>query len=129
MKRFLVAFALLATLLVSKESSAQTWNSALLQTNPAANAIVADTGPALGDNARKWYTICSSTVSAILIVEHRDAANATNLHSQGFFLPANGTVTMGPDSALVVLNGERVRLRLNAAVTGSLWCSVFLDPA
>jgi hypothetical protein len=133
MKRLAVCAAICGLLfLASGAASAQTaptWASAGLLTNQLANAIVADTGPATQDGARKWYVSCSSSVAAILVVEHRDAANATNLHAQGFFVPANGTVTIGPEAInVVVLTSERLRVRLNTGITGSLWCSVFMDP-
>ena len=104
------------------------WSSNGLLTNPVANAIVAEL-VASGDNARKWKVVVSSSVAATVVVEHRDVANTANVpgHTQGFFVPANGSVNICSDIAIPIFDLQRIRIRLNAGITGSIWGSVLME--
>lgn len=95
-------------------------------TNPAINTILADSGQ-VTDNTHEIYALCASTVAAVIVLEHRDAANATNVWSQYLILPANTTTQIVFIKWVVTTLNERVRFRLNAAITGSVQCSVVID--
>jgi len=109
-------------------ASALDWTSNGLLTNPAANTILAEQ-VAVGDNARMWVVMCSASVASTVVVEHRDAANLTTIagHSQGFFIPANGATTPNSVIRIPIFDQERIRVRLNGAVTGGVWCSVLME--
>jgi hypothetical protein len=66
------------------------WFSAGVQVNPATDAILADTGalPDTGHGAIK--IVLGATVIAVCSIEHRNAANNANLHSQAIACPVNG---------------------------------------
>ena len=124
MKRFSFVFVLFLAL----PALAQQWGSAGLQTNPLVNAVLAEVVNSGADNALHWKFTCSSTVAATVVFEHRDAANAANVHAQGYFLTANQPFTDSSGVPTTVLfSGERFRIRLNAAITGLIWCSVLTD--
>jgi hypothetical protein len=102
-----------------------TWFSAGIVTNPATDAILADSGALAGDAGPQDVSILvGGTVLAVLTIEHRNAANGANLFSQVITSPANDArqfwVTTRFNSS------ERVRVRLNVGVTGSLQSSIFL---
>lgn len=125
MRKIVVALLLLALHAVAH---AQTWNSAGVLTNPAVNTIMADSG-AQNEGLRHWSVLCSSSVAAVLVVEHRDGTNTVNVtgHSQAFVLAAMNTAELTPAAGLFFLQDERIRIRLNAAVTGTAQCSVFVE--
>jgi len=107
------------------------WATAGLQTNPAANAVLADTG-ALPPQSLNMTMFCSCTVACTVVLEHRNAANNANVvdpltgntHAQGFFIGAQGSQANPFPQAIFLEDQERVRLRLNTAITGAAWCSI-----
>jgi hypothetical protein len=126
MKTILTALTLF--LAVSLSASAQTWNSAGILTNPAANTIMADSGPQ-NEGLRAWSVVCSATGSAQLIVEHRNATDTANVpnHTQGLLIAANGYAPLNPAAGIFFLQDERIRVRANAAVAGAAQCSVWVE--
>lgn len=110
--------------------AAENWDTAGILTNPAANAILADTGPQTyptsgdGSGTLNFTVIVSSTVACIVHIELRDAANAATIKSQAVILPANGTFQSIKNLAVPLNGGERLRLRLQAAITGSAQGSI-----
>lgn len=135
MKKSLVALILAAAAVFSGPAHAagENWYTAGIQTNPAANAIIADTGPLAfpnsgnGSGTMNFTVIVSSTVAAIIHVEIRDAANTAVVRSQAFMVPANTTFQSVKNIAIPLDGGERLRLRMNGAVTGSVQGSIFLQ--
>lgn len=107
---------------------ASSWFSAGRLTNPAAGAVLADTGPfSTGVGSLAVQAVVSSTVLAQVLLQHRDVANTTTLSEQLFVVPANSTYNLPLESALQGLQaGERFRLVLNAGITGTIQGSLIL---
>jgi len=93
-------------------------------TNPAANAILADTGSQgqLG-SGRIWV---SSTVACAVVLEKRNAADSANDYSHIFPIAANAPFILSYPNMEVAIDG-RIRLRLNAAATGQVQASILTD--
>jgi hypothetical protein len=99
------------------------WFTAGIQTNPATDAILADTGALVG-NSGDVTVIVGGSVAAIYTIEHRNSANTANIASQ---VVATG-INVAQEFTLpgiTTASGERIRVRLNVGVTGSLQASVF----
>lgn len=122
MKKLLLILALL----FSTNALAGVPSTAGAFTNPAINTILAD-GGAMTDSTHELYMLCSSTVAAVIVLEHRDVTNTSNVWSQYVILPANGFTQILMGRLVTLNNGERVRFRLNAAITGSIQCSINVD--
>lgn len=118
---------MLAALLFSGAAGAADWYTAGVQTNPLANAVLADTGGVPADSTRRFEVICATTVSAVAFIEWRDATNVNNLRTQGVILPANQTSEIKFMWVPNFATGERVRVRLNAAITGVAQCSILME--
>jgi hypothetical protein len=93
-------------------------------TNPAINTILADSGARPPGGKSPGFVVCS-TVSAAFTMEYRDAANAVNLYSQVFTVVANQCFQYTYPVNFDTADQERIRLRLNAAITGSMQASLF----
>jgi hypothetical protein len=92
-------------------------------TNPATNALLADTG-ALNGSQTSLTALISSEVACIVFFEYMNAANTVALYSHAFIIGAN-TSQQFDLPGLSYLVGERFRLRLNAGVTGHVQGSLF----
>jgi hypothetical protein len=93
-------------------------------TNPAINAILADSGPTQLSGKNPALVVCS-TVAAVVVLERRDAANAVNLYSQVFAVPASSCFMYTYPQSFDAAENERFRIRLNAAITGSIQATLF----
>lgn len=123
MKKLLAVMFAVLFVLVSGFTQAA-WYTSNIITNPTANQIIADTG-AIGDGFGHDFDVCvSSTVAAAIVVEWRDAANAANVFAHIIPVPANGFACFTSRGSLTFQTSERVRLRMNAAVTGSVQGSI-----
>jgi hypothetical protein len=121
-KFFAMMFAALFVLLSGFAQAA--WYTSNIITNPTVNQIIADTG-AIGDGYGHDFDVCvSSTVAAAIVVEWRDASNTTNVFAHIIPIPANGFACFTSRGSLTFQANERVRLRMNAAVTGSVQGSI-----
>jgi len=122
MRKKMLAPILLA-LALAVPAAAEEWFSNGPLTNPAANAILADTGPySVGGPSSICIRsmVVASTVTAIIILEHRDATNTSTVHSQGMPVPANSSMIY-PSICVILSDQERIRIRLN---TGTVWGSI-----
>lgn len=126
MKRLHRIFLTVVGLLLSLPGIAGTPVTGGAFTNPAINTILVDTGQ-LSDNNHEVTVMVSSTVAAVAVLEYRNAANDANVWSQYIILPANGFATFRIDKFTVSTFNERIRLRLNAAITGSIQASILID--
>jgi len=99
------------------------WVTGGILTNPAIDTILADSG-ALAAGQTGVIFIFGGSVAAIATIEHRNAANTANLNSQVIAIAANDAKQYCLPG-IIFAASERIRLRLNAAVTGSLQASVF----
>jgi hypothetical protein len=91
------------------------------------DTILADSGPTPIDGGVRGKFFMSTTVQAIGVIEWRNASNTANVKSQAFVLPANSSIQIMLEFPLIMSTGERLRLRLNAGVTGSVQGSIFSD--
>ena len=99
------------------------WFTNGILTNPAIDTILVDTGAfAEATGPLIVRVIVSSTVIAAPILELRNAANSANISSQAFISPANTTVEL--DLPVTWAVSERLRVRLNAAITGLIQASI-----
>jgi hypothetical protein len=99
------------------------WDTAGILTNPATDAILADSGQKQPSSCEATIVLGGS-VAAVATIEYRDAANAANLKAQVIACAAND-VTMVRLPGLNFALNERLRLRLNVGVTGSVSASIF----
>lgn len=95
-----------------------------VQTDPAANAILADTA-ALGAGKYLFQAFISSSVAGAFELEHRNAGNTANVFSQRVHVPASDTSRLpGPAFVLTLAASERVRVRNVAALTGNVQATI-----
>ena len=96
------------------------------QSNPAANTIMADSGPITDANHHiTIYAGC--TVACVMVVELRDPTNTTTVWQQYMPIPANDMKLMDVESFTVPVFNDRVRVRINAAITGAAQVSMIVD--
>ena len=99
------------------------WFTAGVLSNPATDAIMADTGPLSGAGSGSFRVVLGANIATIGTIEHRNAANNANINSQVIGCSANTIVVLTfPDTWA---DGERVRLRLNVGIVGSTQASIF----
>src|SRR5262245_33509277 len=98
------------------------WATAGVQSNPATDAILADSGNK-GYGPFEASVIFGGNVAAVAVIEHRDTTNTSNINSQVIACAANQCVQVWLPG--VTLANERIRVRLNAGVTGAVQASVF----
>lgn len=102
------------------------WQTQGRLTNPNAGAVVADTGPLPSGTSYSPQLVVSSTTTAQVLLQRRDAANAQTLTEQLIVCPANNTINISVTGYLNELqDNERIRLVLNANMTGSIQGSLF----
>jgi len=97
------------------------WVGGSVFNNPSSGTVLADTGPIsaaspLG-SVYEYIVVASSTTSAQLLVEHRDANNASTIESFNVLLPAGVVAFPAP---VKISQNERVRVVLVSAITGSI---------
>ena len=103
------------------------WFTAGAQTNPAINAILADTGALVDGGVSNITLIVSSTVACAVVLEQRDATNANNINSHIFPIAAMTPLKID-FPGVGFAPSERFRARLNAAITGQAQVSLFAFP-
>lgn len=95
-------------------------------TNPSAGAIVADTGALPAGTTYYPQVVVSSTATAQLIFQRRNAGNTVTISEQLVVCPANQTFQLSLNGNLDDwADNERFRVVLNANVTGSVQGSIF----
>jgi hypothetical protein len=114
---------LIGLFLFSASVSAQPPFTAGALTNPAINTILADTGPLLLGSTQPAFVVCS-TVASVVVLEYRDATNTINLYSQVFAVPISSCFQYFYPLSWAVAPDERIRLRLNSAIVGSIQASL-----
>lgn len=101
------------------------WFSAGILTNPATDAILADTGALSGAGSGRIKVVLGATIAAICTLERRNSTNSANVNSQVIACVANSPFEMEvPGESWA--DQERYRIRLNAAIVGSAQASVFI---
>lgn len=104
------------------------WANGGIMTNPATNAVLADTGALPNGGSVSAMLMMSTNVAAIVRYQWRNAANDTTMKEHVFTLGANSnTIIYSPLSNMEfdIGPGDRLRLLLNAGVTGTMCCSIF----
>lgn len=100
------------------------WFSAGIQTNPAAAAVLADTGALAVGGRGAIKIILGANVAIVCTIEHRNAANLANVNSQTIAVGANQVLDLDLPG-LDWVAGERFRVTVNVAVVGSAHASIF----
>lgn len=93
--------------------------------NPGANTVLADTGPIPEDD--QLFNVCvtvRSSASALVRCELRDDTNTNTLELTELNVPAGNTVHI--TLPFYILKGQRIRLVLDAAITGNITGSLRL---
>lgn len=133
---FAIAIAVIATI-VALPAGAQYPEGAIYAgsalVNPAANAVMIDTG-ALDDqsstNAGQAVAVkvfCSQTVAARYYIQVRDATNTVTRFEAFLMGGVNLTSPWDPSPIAFKLNdNERVRVLMQAAITGTAKCEIAL---
>lgn len=111
------------------------WYTKGILTNPLVNTILADstdsaplgTGPMATPCDCGYLIIVSSTVQAVIILELRDGTNTSTVLSHAYIINANTTFALHQPYPQHIDAGGRWRLRLNAAITGSIQGSLHTD--
>lgn len=100
-----------------------TWYTAGPQTNPADQAVLADTGAIGSGNNTPACIMVTANAQASVIVEQRNAANNATVASQFIRVPANDTRSL--DMGVISLGpGERLRVLQSGALTGVIHASI-----
>lgn len=124
MKKLLFMLLLVSMPIVARAD----WVSGVV-TNPAAGAVLVDTGP-LSAGSRSALVIVAATVATRFRYQWRDAANTNVVQEQYFIVPANGTVVLPTPVAgqeYTMQEGERLRVIVDAGITGSASASLFFQ--
>ncbi len=126
----LIAPILAATLLFSAAPADAAWLVSGVVTNPAANQVVVDSGGFPIDSARGFCVFAASTVGVVLRFQYVDVNGTSVLREQIIAVAANASNSFCPPSGRMevdTLAGQRFRVIVNAAVTGSLSVSLHSD--
>lgn len=99
------------------------WFTAGPQTNPADQAILADTGAITIGNNTIATVVVTANAQASVVVERRDATNATTLTSQFIRCPANDTKVVSLGTVALAIN-ERLRVLNSGALAGIVQASL-----
>lgn len=123
-----LARAFLLVLLLPLVAHAQ-WFTTGVQVNPPASTVLSDSGvfSATDPSSHQFNLVCATSVAAIIRLEHRDAANASNIVAQTLNLSASAPFTFTPLPAETFDPGERLRIIVVGAVVGSVQCSLFVN--
>lgn len=123
--------ALLLALAIALPASAAKWYPSGVVTNPAANQVLADTGPFTVDLYRGLCAYAASTAAGIVRFQLVAADGTTVRKEQYFPLTANGTTEFCPPTesglgGVLTFIGERFRIIANSAITGSVSVSIIV---
>lgn len=102
------------------------WYSEGVKTNPIAGAVLAEV-PAFTypHGLSLTIVIAASTIALACEVQHRNAANNGNLHSQIITVPAFGTQAFAITMPIDMDTDERLRVVAFLAIVGSCQVSIF----
>lgn len=106
---------------------AAAWVGAGIQTNPAVNTILADTGAlaAASSDGHEYdfLVVVSASASADISIEHRNAANSANVESAVHIVPAS-LIAIFVQAKMA--KGERLRVIMAAGLTGRISATIHL---
>lgn len=102
------------------------WYSNGRQTNPAANTVLADTGPVLNDGEYFIYVIARSSITADIQIQHRDATNTNNAEPPVEVTIPGGTTVYLEFPVSLKLN-ERIRAVLPSGIIGDITVHMIID--
>jgi hypothetical protein len=103
------------------------WLTGGLQTNPAAAAVLADTGARSGpagstEASLELKLLATASAACGIEIQHRNAANNANVWQHAFRVAADTIVNV--DIPVTVANGERVRVVMLTNPTGQVQASL-----
>ena len=103
------------------------WITGGLQTNPAAAAVLADTGPRSGpagstDTILELILLASASAACGVEIQHRNAANNASVWQHAFRVAADSPLCL--PLPVTIANGERVRVVMLTNPTGQVQASL-----
>lgn len=101
------------------------WYSEGVQTAPAANTILADTGALGSSGSRAFNLILNATIALGVTLEWRNSDNTANVQTQVLSIPAGQCVQY--TGALAMDESQRLRVRTNAVTLGNVQASILAD--
>jgi len=100
------------------------WVNGAVFTNPGGGQVLADSGIIPG-GVYEVSVIIQHSVQAIVFLERRNVADTVTLQNFKMRL-ATGFYTSPPLTGIEIINGERLRVSLNAGITGEIEADIFL---
>lgn len=95
-----------------------------LLTNPSSGDITVDTG-ALSEGNYLFGFLVTTSVAAIIDIQHRNAANSANINSFRTRASQEGTGHILFPSKIRIATSERIRMVMGGTITGELQASIF----
>jgi hypothetical protein len=93
---------------------------------PAASTVLLDTGGVIPEGEQQLPAILiSSTSPAVVLLQHRNAADNATLHQHAIVLPVDQTLYLPSLGSINCQQGERLRAVLFAAIAGRIQVSFF----
>ena len=103
------------------------WYTEGAKSSPSSGTVLADTGPQTS-GYRTIGILCDSSVSGVVILEHRNADNDTTLSSQRISMTINSPFSFNvPYTTLILATDERIRVITSGAILGAVQASIFSD--
>lgn len=107
---------------ISLEDGEKTVGSLL--TNPSSGGVVVDTGQ-LSEGNYLFGFLVTTSVAAIIDIQHRNAANSANIDSFRTRASQEGTGHILFPSKIRLATNERIRLVMGGTITGELQATIF----
>jgi hypothetical protein len=102
------------------------WYSEGVKPNPLANDVLAEVPAFTYDHGLSLtIVIAAATIALACQLQHRNAANNANVHSQIITVPAFGTQYVAITMPIDLLTDERVRVVAFLGIIGSCQVSIF----
>jgi len=103
------------------------WLDGQVFTNPAANTVLIDSGPSIPEGDQQLPMILiSSTVAAVVLLQHRNAVDDATLHQHALVVGANQTLVVPSLGSIdAAESGQRLRCVLFTTIVGRIQVSFF----
>lgn len=108
------------------------FNSAGIVNNPAAGAVLADSGPIITANADTQFKVIITadvTTAIDFRIQHRDAADAANVIEVPLLAAAGDFGFVHDFGYELAANNERIRVVAGSAMTGNVAAALFFRPS
>jgi hypothetical protein len=126
MKKMLFALCSIVALLFLAPAHAQ-WMPGTVLTNPGAGTVAIDLGAEPADTCIVIQPIMAASVNTLFSLEHRNVGNTTTIKSQFLPVQAFGAWDKRFETSICLLAGERLRIVVVNAITGSAQGAIFIQ--